>query len=245
MAKRVNSSGWKRKEARLRGARLNARIDATRTIGAKVARTIVNTGPRDTLRFTRSYAMAHNDLSPTVRITIPSVRESKYAKQNLARIRKQASRAEEQVERWTRNVESYRRRRQLSNPSGRAAQKYLRQWTKQLEQAQAQLESIDAAPDEAGAAIVIGGRKRKRNAAAGAGGPKSSISRVSVKVHGGSGKIIEAGGRLFAEIRSREPHARLVNRRTRVVSRAVQTIRVVGARGAAPAYLDRLRKAAR
>ena len=49
--------------------------------------------------------------------------------------------------------------------------------------------------------------------------------RVDSKIHGGTGSIVIAGDTTFVKLTSKEPHARLVNRKTRVVTRAVSAAR--------------------
>lgn len=240
MATRIDSSGWRRKKARLQKRRLNGRIDATKELGSEVARYIVNFGPHDTQRFRRSYAMAHNDIAEQ-RLLLPTLEPSKSLTKIASRIARQLKTAEAQVERWDRNVASYRARKTVSTPSGKEAQKYLRQWKKQRDQAKVQLERLEEA-EGVESIILIGGRKRKR---AGAGGPKSGVARVSVEVFGGGARIIDRGGRLFAELHSYEPHTNLVNRRTRVISNAVNAVRASGGRRASKKYLRELQEGGR
>lgn len=236
----LDKSGWNRKRSLIEAERRPARTEAARALGALVARRVAQQAPKDTGRFAISFGQAHNDLSLSATMPLPPLKESKHLDARIGILVSQKRKAEAQVERWERNVASYRFRRQLSTPSGREAQKYLRQWKKQLEQATAELDKIEDRTDVE-SIIVIGGRVRKR---AGAGGPKRGVARVTIRTFGGQGRVIDGHGATFAEIRSREPHAQLVNRRTRVLSKNIALARAGGAQVASAKYLARIGAAA-
>jgi hypothetical protein len=61
---------------------------------------------------------------------------------------------------------------------------------------------------------------------------------VRDKIYGGSGAIITAGTRAFTRLHNLEPHASFVERRERVMARALGVLRQVGAKRASRKYLE-------
>lgn len=241
MATRIDSSGWRRKRARMQKTRLSARIDATRELGVTLARNVAIKVPKDTNRLARAYAEAHNMLAVNVRMPPPPLKPSKDLDRHVARIRKQVVRAEAEVERWSRNVQTYVERRQSATFSGAQARTYLEKWKKQLRAARRELKKIEER-DDISTLVVIGGRRRKN---ADRNEPSAGTARAVFKVYGGAGTIREAAGRLFVEVRSREPHTNIVNKKTGVVTREVNLARSAGARRVSHGYIKKLAEAAR
>jgi len=68
----------------------------------------------------------------------------------------------------------------------------------------------------------------------------AALDRTIHKVYGGSGRVFNIGPKWLAELRNAEPHAKLVERKHRVISRTKARLRKLGARSASQKYLDSL-----
>lgn len=68
----------------------------------------------------------------------------------------------------------------------------------------------------------------------------SSLNRVIFKTYGGSGRIFQRGTQWFGEMRNAEPHAKLVEKKHRVVSKTKARLRLIGGRNASKKYLESL-----
>jgi len=138
------------------------------------------------------------------------------------------------------NRKHYRFYRERIVPELRKAKSALRFHTKRLDAAIRELEELGS--EEGRFAVTFGGfgtgevfvpksgpvsvhvdklvKSRAFKRRGGAVVLKRNI-RVDSKIHGGTGSIVIAGDTTFVNLTSKEPHARLVQRKTRIVSRAV------------------------
>lgn len=244
----MDMSVMRRRLVTMEGNRARARDEATAMAAAGALKTVVGravgAGLRggtpgawggvayDTGRYARAYAMAHNQLLPwasagvILPVALPELRPSDYLGMIRRRTEKQLERLELAEDRWFRLKESDERRPNHRRwKSYRAKLKILDRIEKSMERA---LEQWKAAREAAGAgvsaedgaaAIFIAGRKTKTRFRL------SNVGRVIRRIFGGEARLIRAGTMSVVEIRNMEPHARIVERRTRLMSRALAEAR--------------------
>lgn len=201
--------------------RTDARTAALKTLAERMIVYIVRTGPRDTNRFVRAYAMAGNDLGlgPFV---APPIRPGRY-QANVRRLRSQWRKWAYIVERYEAEGRTHYKGVKKTGPDrGYQKAKRLR------DRAAKSLEQLLEAGEGSGA-IVIGGRRGAKGL--------SQLASVRTKVYGGQGAWIISDGRTLARIHNLEPHASIVNRNTRVVTDAVRAARRYGGRRLSEKYV--------
>lgn len=243
----IDSSVMRRRLATMEGNRARARDAAATTLGASILRSVVtravgaggrNTGgvAYDTGRYARAYAMGHNMLvgvgdAGVLPMPLPALRPSDYLGLIRRRTELQLKRLEKAHVRWTglkerderkpnhRRWKSYRQKLKILDRIERSMELAIEHYKTAIRADRAGL----AGDAEGAAAIFIGGRATKTQFRV------SNLGRVDVKIHGGSASLHRVGGQSLVEMRNAEPHARIVERRTRLMARAI-----AGARRDAP-----------
>jgi len=203
----------RRVERALRNRRA-ARRDALGVVVEQFVRVLVREGPRDTNRFVRAYQQAANDLGLGPFLVLDVVPGKDVARRE---------RLVRQLRKWSAIVE-------LNERAGRTTYKGVKRTGPDKNYLRAVRLRDRAAKELAEFAensLVIGGRRGSRGV--------GQLATVRTKIFGGKGRWIEAGGDLFAEVRNLEPHARIVQRRTKIINRGLGAagrgaLRVVGAR---------------
>lgn len=221
---RLNTEVFRRKIAAMRRGVPAAGELAVRelaTASTAVMRDITRAEATDTGRYLRGLDIIQNDLGVrTVAITVP--RESRRLPKIVARMRAQVVRVRAINDRWERNVEGYARKgpRYASWPSYKEALRVRGKTRKLVAFAQEQLKTAQ----EGGAVVEIGGSTSKDPYA------RRRLARTIAPLYGGRATINTTGGATIAVCQHMEPHARIVEKRTRVVSRGLAAARSYGLR---------------
>lgn len=249
---RVDTKDAMRHFDRLEALAGPARVRMLRDFGDRVVEQLARTSPRDTNRYVRGWIDAGNQAGLGTRRlpTIKQPRDTKFGLERLItqheRARKRVVRAEKSLEFWdnilTNRYERTGRRGRWRRDASRkraAAKRTLVAATKQFERARQILLDATGTDDGRGATlnagvIVIGGRKTKKATSL------SSLASVRTKPIGGEGQMLILGGRLVLRLANLEPHARIVERRHRVMRRAAESLRRLGLARVTAAELRRL-----
>lgn len=194
--------------------RLPARQQALRVLTERAVRYIIANAPRDTNRFVRAYQQAGNDLGVGPFVLVP-IESGRYMA-NVRRLRRQVALYDFRVRAYVNADRMYYKGVKKSGlDKGYVKAK------KQLDRAEAELAKLLEAGEDSGA-IVIGGRRKAKSTSL------SRLATVRTTVYGGEGRWLVGPDLTAARIVNREPHARLVNRNTRVVTDAVRAVRRYG-----------------
>ena len=212
-------------------------------VSSEVLRYRILAGPKDTNADVRGWQIAHNQLVPlsdgrVSPVVVFPLRESRYSRQNRHRIERQLRKWEQIVQNLERSLVYMR-----SKPghqqwkSYRKAEANLRKAFRNREIAAQQLARIDAPGGES--AIVIGGRKTKGFFTS------TSLATVRTGFYGGQARVISVGRRSVIEVRSKVPHAHIVERRTRLLAGALAAGKARGLALGRAAYVGKLAAASR
>lgn len=229
----------------LQRASNDARDLAAADLGARSARAIAALSRVDTGRTRRAYEQASNALPGTRTVALSPLRESRFSRTLRVRIAEQAERLTLRVEKQAAFVEAVKAQYfQTLWPSRlemlEQTARRLEALTKARDRAIDLLATIDASPDTA-PLIVIGGRRRRRGSRSYLG----TLARPIFRVYGGEGRLIREGRRSVAQVKNREPHASLVERRDRVVAAVLAGFRRNGLRASrGGGYFARVLRAA-
>lgn len=188
--------------------------------------------PRDTNRYVAAWAMAANEggLGP---FTAPQIRPSRDAEKIEARLSKQYWKWHDEAEEFTQIVRRYEEQGRRDKWY-RDAKRKLRKYEKLRDRAGQTLDEFYLAGGLAGSIILIAGRK------AGKRGPGlSSLASIRPTFYGGKGERIQAGSRTFIKLTNLEPHARLVERRSKTLKVASIRARKIGVKRVSRKYIDR------
>lgn len=218
---------------------------------------IIRTAPRDTNRFVRGYILAWNSIPGARKKTLPPLEVSEFADRIEDALRRDlafATRVREGFHKKVRRLKGIRANTARGGARGESLSsldKRIRKAERELDKAGdledraiTNLESFERAKanNEPGFAIVFARRRGKK-------GSKTALSRVSRvftadRTFGGVGRLVRIGPDAWAlQLENLEPHARIVNRRTRVVSRAAALARRAGARRASDRAIRELQAA--
>lgn len=198
-----------------------------REIGHRAAQIMVRFSPTDTRRYLRGWAIANNSAG-LPRVAVPPLRPGKIAGiaedrleeqiRSLTNLRQKARRdetywAEVLSVRYTRPGRKLDRwgniYRQNLDKATRRADKIEKTLDRAV-QALSLLRSINAT---GGAAVVFFGKKQK----AGRDPGLATVARVDGRTYGGEGRVVVTGDRAFTVLTNKEPHASIVESRSRVV----------------------------
>ena len=223
-----------------RAAYTPAAVEAVKDLAApRVKLAIAEIGARayDTGRMKRATEMAHNTIGRGV-VPLTPIRSSKYAKRYLQQFRHsyiRLSEIERRLEKKKFRLEQWGRQR---SKEYRQTLKNIARIGKVLDRLSDNIRRVDAEPD----AIVIGGfggangRRRAKSPFA-----LSNVAQVVTKFYGGTTTVIPSGNTVRFVMTIREPHAFLVDRRTKIVSRAMLGATSVGTRQAFRRYVNEFR----
>lgn len=223
---KVDISGLKRRLATANARAPLARAEVVRQAGSAMLRAAyVYASPHiDTGRFRNSIAMAANFLEPGV-LPISPLRRGRMADAALGRLERRRREQVAIVRKWeviaqdterevagfgSARSESQRRWRQTRREAAKKSRAIERKARKVLERID---ESIAAAKGNPTAAVIFGNEKK---------GPLrlTSVTRVLGRVYGGQSRIVHTPDSTLLEVRLREPHSRIVERRYRIMARA-------------------------
>lgn len=226
------------KVARFRTSRVEARrasvVDGVDVFMSSVAAN----APRDTNRYVASVLQAGRDVG-VVRHPIPAVVASKGRERYLERLKDQAdtwaAKADGYAERIA-DIEAKlklwfddrgRKRGKGARKMASAATKMQRSLEKARKYATRAAEELAKATGDPTALIIYGssGKIGKRGRRVG-----YRLHTARVGVYGGRGTIINTPDRTVVEIRSMEPHARIVEKRHQVFARATMAAGSTGVR---------------
>ncbi len=216
---RIDSRVFRRKIRDAVRASPEARRAGLVLMGRSVANVIVRHSPRDTQRFVRSFVMAGNEAG-VLTMPLPKLVPSRYLADHQNRLLRQYRKLVGFLVTWYGDVHFPTRRK----PD---------RWFHRLREAMLKAERQLAEMTET--AILIGGRRS---------GVLSRLATVRREEHGGTGRWLDYAGRTYLELRSLEPHAAIVESRTRVVSTAISNLRGFGLMRAGDAYIAKVARAA-
>lgn len=236
---RVDTRVMDAKLARLRANRLDARREGTAVLANEVIRFVITRSPRDTNRYARGWQKAQNDISRGSQTVAPVpldvIKPSRYAAGIRTRITKQASYwtgVRVKLEHDLQRVERAGFKRE--SPKGVRALKRLEKVKEIESRAREMLRWINENPDSATHAILIGGKRRLNPYTFG------RLARIDAKFHGGFARFAHTGSGTFVEVKNLEPHANIVEARTRLLRTALGAARGVGLRQVRGAYVKQL-----
>lgn len=222
-------AGLKRLNDSLRRRMGGARKAALRAMVEAAFEPMIREAPRDTNRFVRGWIMAARDVKAT-RVAVPAVKPSRYRAEILAILEGQVAVLARALDRKRGVLDRWytARGRSVSRGYGARLRREVAAAERRLRRA---VEELAKARGESAALLfdaVRGGRR---------------VSTVRERIYGGSGAYLEAGGRVFARLHNKEPHARIVERRTGLLRRANSRARRAGLRRAGRSYLASLQGA--
>lgn len=240
---RIDSSGMRDKiEAMLAKSSRAGRV-AVAVLGAQATREMALKAEalaKDTGRYKRGWAMAHNDaasrsegeVSPMgLPLVTPSKRASEIRKRFAVQYEKWVG-VETKYRRW--KAEYERRPGHEKWPSYRRLLKTLDKVGDIVDRLIQDAESLDRTPDDdLASAIVIGGKQTVRPGL-------SNLLRVHTKLYGGSAVLFERGGQPFINGKNLEPHARIVEKRLKIMADGLLFVKQRGGKRASDAYLKRV-----
>lgn len=236
---RVDTRVMDAKLAKLRSNRLDARREGTAVAANEVIRFVVTRAPKDTNRYVRGWQKAQNDIargsSTVAPIPLDVIKPSRYAAQIRTRIAKQASywtgvrvRLEQQLS----AVDKAGFKRE--SPRGVRALKRLEKVRVIEERAREMLRWMNENPDGATHAILIGGKRRLNPYTLG------RLARIDAKFHGGYARFAHTATATFVEVKNLEPHANIVEARTRLMRSALGASRSIGLQQVRGVYIKQL-----
>lgn len=245
----IDKSGFDRMMREVRAKNAQWMIESTAIAGLEVAKSMIELASRnaDTNRFVRSIEEAAVDIAPYAKQPAPRVRilrPSKRADQFRERLEiaiQRALRQEQRLLGWVKGNE----KRPDFNPRWSSHRKLLRDLDKAgniTDAAIQRLEDFDALTfEQQGQAVLVYGQKTTRRRATRIKTTGRNLDRVMHKVYGGIGSVENRGGIVVATITSKEPHARIIDRRYRYKANALAMARSRGvlARRMSRAYIER------
>lgn len=241
---RVDDTVIKNKLRAFRARRGLSLRRATVELGYDGAVAMNQMAPRDTNRFVRGIQVAHNQIAAAEglpSLPVSPVQPTRRQDEIEARLYRQILRVEKRLG----QLHNYVKRDQARpdfNSAWPSHQKLINFWIPRTEKLlkrsiKEHKKFLELNEFERSTAIVIGGRGR---APGGAPETARQLQTFRAKVYGGTGRVFEVGGKAFYELRNREPHARIVEKRWRVAARAAAGLRGLGLRRASNAYLKTL-----
>lgn len=244
----VNVRGLVAKINAIRRDLPNAERHAVALLGRAQVDLFQAISPRDTNRYVRGWLAAGNSAG-VGSWSLPPIEESRSHVRSVARVEAQLrgyarrlQAAEKNAEYWhrlyqRRYADTNRRDRWERNAKDRVRRadvraEKLRVLVERLTETLAQLRADPSA-------IVIGGRRTKSDLAVG------RLITVRDREYGGVGAIIQSGDRTYIRLHNLEPHASIVESRSRVVGRVVAALRIAGLQRVRAGMKHRIRMAAR
>lgn len=219
--RKVDTSQLLSKLERARVATPLAARGALEVMVQDVAMKVMRTAPRDTQRYIRAWGMAFADVG-VKGLPLVNLRKSRqYGKQLLMLVK--------QAELWKSRAAAKRGRLRAwyvekNRPLDRYGQRLEKQVLKLEEIARRAREEVQRFTGSREPVIVIGRSE-------GSWG-KRALATTRVKVYGGDGLWIVTDERVMVRLRNKEPHARIVESKTKVMWSAMTAARTLGARNA-------------
>lgn len=224
-------------------------------VAVAFTRRVLIDGPKDTNRFVRGFCRALNS-SGAGTVPVPPLRESNYAGIIRSRLEKQITRARRDLDRAREKVDFWdgaarRTSVGLKGKQRTALNKARREEERAadlVERAIRELAIFDEASRSGQAPLVIFGNTTGRFTTVDGVKRRGAKRRLGItvrgKVYGGVGRYVPTGpGSGRYELHNREPHCRIVESRTRIVSRSIALAKVTGAKEARRLIGADLRKA--
>ena len=201
---------------------------------ARVADEIMRTAPRDTNRYVRGYAQAFNQAGVGP-LPVPAINPSSHANRIRQRLSRQYRWAARRLAMWYGVVPGST----VVTAPGRTKDKWYRKLIKQRDKAWDQIQKFTET------SILIGGRKTQYDLVHGniTNLSLSSLATVRDKIYGGEGRRINLGGRTVIVVKNLEPHTNFVERRSRIMRKALDKARGTGLRRISNKYTKELMRA--
>lgn len=213
--------------------------DSAKIMGGAFIETMDRFAPTDTNRYLNGWLLA-GQAAGISQIPTRPLRQTRYHEQMVDRLDMQLLRIRREIKRIQERLELIYGRRGLDprrSDFGRRNLARLRLLQKREVVAQRELDTIMAG----GSYIVIFGKAGRRSEKTGRIiGERLTTLRTTIA--GGTGEVIRVAGRVVVELRNREPHARLVEKRVRAVARTMAVARQLGVKRAGRAYVQALRE---
>lgn len=218
-------------------------VEFSAVVASEILKYRILAGPKDTNADVRGWQIAHNQLVPlsggrVLPVVIFQLRQSRYARQNRHRLERQLRKWEQIVQNLERSL-TYMRSKPGHQQwkSYRKAESNLRRAFRLRDVAAQQIARMDAPGGDT--AIVIGGRKTQGFFTA------SSLTTVRTGFYGGEARVVSAGRQTGIEVRSKVPHAHIVERRTKILASAIAAGKSRGLAVGRSAYIGKLVAASR
>lgn len=233
---RVDDSAMRKQHASMLRRGGLARSAGVQEMARQVCRVAFASANHDTNRFRRAIALMHNQMLPAGgggrdAIPVPPLRQSDEVLTQRKRLERQIKQSGARVKSADKTIETWdpianrvdpppksllamrgnASRKRKAAAIVRAAKRTKRKAEKQVARAEEELALFDRSPF----AIVMGGRRTKSAAALG------RLSTVRTKVYGGTATVRELGAMTVVELRNKEPHARIVEKRDRTMRGAL------------------------
>lgn len=202
---------FKNKLRIVRSRRDKARTKSLIQLGKRFAQVAYQISPADTRRYVNALAQACNAAGIGPLPVLP-LRPSKFKDKHGQKLRRQIAKYDTLLQLWYGATWTDDLPTKNAGKNGKAP-KWFKRLKRYRRRAAEELAKFEG--DEAGTALYIGGNTRR-------------IATVRTKVYGGTGRIISGADDTVIYLHNKEPHANLVERRVRVIWRA---IRVAKGRG--------------
>lgn len=225
---------------KLRAMRANTRPAGERAVAEVAARALrvmiaKAKAHSDTNRYVRGWELAHNQLPGVAPVGVSAVKPSRLTDQLQKRLEKQADYWREQQRRWDRNIANYETRQ--GHERWASYRQALRTQAKVREIAARAQQELDTFKNSPGA-ILVGGRAGKSRYRLGA------LATTRAIPLGGYSRLYDSPTGWVADIRNREPHARIVEYGGKtaparlVVRTGLAAVRTIGARRVSAKYRE-------
>lgn len=233
MATRTDISGLQRQVRAVQRAAPHVARDALGVLVQEGVEWLVRESPKDTNRYASAWQRARNQalgVSQPVLAIKDSMRSGMIRKRlqdQLARATLRKERLEAVIQEMGRKNEAWYVSAGRNDRSARAYERKLRQMEKYKFNAEiVEIRAREQIEAYWSGAIVIGGRKVGKKGVFGV----SNLATVRKQIYGGTGSIVPMPDRVMVIMQNLEPHARIVESRTRLVSRMSAAFKKLGAR---------------
>lgn len=221
LVRKVDASQLLAKLERARVATPLAARGALEVMLQDVAMKVVRGAPRDTQRYIRGWTMAFNDVGVKGLPPVMLRKSRQYGKQLMMLVK--------QAELWEKRAAAKRGQLQAwyldkKRPLDRYGVRLEKQVIKLEEIARRAREEVQRFTSAREPVILIGRSSGEWG--------KRHLATTRTKVYGGDGLWIVTSERVLVRLRNREPHARIVESKTKVMWNAMTAARTLGARNA-------------
>lgn len=185
--------------------------------------------PQDTRRYIRAWTLAGNMIG--AKNPMPVLKRSSRHAEYIRRLEAQWFAAKRRVETLTNLRDRWYKDRKRTG--------YYRKLNTQINAAQRRVEKAEIELTKAGmneSFIFIGGRRGKRGV---------GLAGVREKIYGGRGRLVHGQFTTLIRLHNLEPHARIVERRSKALAKSERVAALLGLRKAKKSYINAVVAAAK